>query len=865
MVIKLVKNRDGDMVPFDPVRIKNAIQKAYEFTETSLWDIDLVVSSIVDVLETMHNQQEVVGLEHIQDVVEQELMKAGKYEVAKQYIIYRQKHDEERKKNREEIQEKFEDHKLKVIKDDGSWEFFDINKVRSIYDKVVFGLEKKCLFVDLEKNLTRYLVDKIASKDIMKMLVKCAIDLISIENIDWQLIAGRLLTSDLYKQASRERKIAVKDLYTPEAFADLVEEYVKDNLYYQEFFDHYTREDFLKAGEYIDAERDMDYGCTTLLMFNKRYLLNPNGVIKELPQYMYMAAAMFLAVPEKEDRLKKAFEFYDITSQQKLSLPTPTLMNARRKFHQLSSCFKISVGDDLRSIYHSIENIAQISKFGGWVWTYRWNIRSKGGSIRWVKWVSGGILPWLKVVNDTAIAVNQLGARAGAVSVTNDVWHRDIHDYLHMQTETGDIRRKCFDIFPSVSVPDLFMKRVEEWGDWTLFDPKEILDVTGKRLQDFFGDEFSKFYEECENDDRLELKEKTWARDLFKVLLKSVVETGLPYVFFRDTVNTLNPNKHAGNIYSTQLCTEILQNMSETEFVEEVMEDGTVNIKYKPWDSVVCNIASLNMAKVHTEAEMQKVIPLSIRILDNVTTMSFFPFKEAELTAKKYRSIGLWFLGMAEYLATNGFMYESSEAREHIDELFEKYAYYTVQASVDLAKEKWKYEVFDGSEWSKWIVMWKDKNWFASNSKTDLNWNALLENLQRNGMRNAYLFAPAPNTSTANVVGTTAGILPIYKKYYVYTDAVAPSVNVAPKLSKENFWLYKEYANTKMPEVIEMVATVQKWIDQSISFEWIINPADTSPKDVYDYYFQAWKAGIKTVYYVRSMSLDVKECVSCSG
>ena len=230
----------------------------------------------------------------------------------------------------------------------------------------MFGLEERCSFADLEKNLTRYLVDKIKSKDIMKMLVKCAIDLISIENINWQLIAGRLLTSDLYKQASRERKMAVKDLYTPEAFADLVEEYVNDNLYYQEFFDNYSREDFLKAGEYIDAQRDMDYGCTTLLMFKKRYLLNPNGVIKELPQYMYMAAAMFLAIPEKkEDRLKKAFEFYDITSQQKLSLPTPTLMNARRKFHQLSSCFKISVGDDLRSIYHSIENIAQISKFGG--------------------------------------------------------------------------------------------------------------------------------------------------------------------------------------------------------------------------------------------------------------------------------------------------------------------------------------------------------------------------------------------------------------------------------------------------------------------------------------------------------------------
>lgn len=854
------------MIAFDVARIREALEKAYQATDVSAENLDLITENVVEVLEVLHEDCEVMGLEHIQDVVEKELMKAGEYTVAKQYILYRQEHTEQRKEEQQDIKNKFEQNQLKVTKDDGSWEVFDIAKIRKTYDQVNTGYEELCPFAELETNLVKYLVDGIKTADIMKMLIKAAIDLISVDTIHWQFIAWRLLTSDLYKQSSRERNIAVQKLYSPESFLQLVEEYVEDQLYYQEFFDTYSKEDFLKAWAYIKPERDMDYGYTTLLMFKKRYLLNPNGIIKELPQHMYMAVAMFLAVPEKKEvRFTKAMEFYDVISTQKLSLATPTLMNSRRKFHQLSSCFVLTADDDLRWIYHTIENVAQLSKLWGWVGTYRWHIRSKGWYIRWVKWVSWGVMPWLKVLNDTAIAVNQLWARAGAVSVTTDIWHRDIYDYLDMQTETGDIRRKSFDLFPSVSIPDLFMQRVSEWAKRSLFDPKEILDVTGQRLEDLWGDEFAVFYTACENNPKLALKKEIDAKELFKIFLKSVVETGMPYVFFRDTVNKLNPNKHAGKVYSTQLCTEITQNMSAPKFVEEVEEDGTTAIKYTPGDAVVCNLSSINMAKVYTEDEMKKVIPTALRIMDNVIDMNYFPFKEAEITNLKYRSVWLWFLGLAEHLATNGFMYESEEAREHVDALFEKYAYHTIRWGVMLAKERGAYSLFKDSDRSKWLVMWKDKAWFDQNSKTDLDWTHLLSDLQKYGTRFSYHMSPAPNTSTANVVGTTAGLLPIYKKYYVYTDAVAPSVNVAPKLSKDNFWLYKEYVNMRMTEVIKMIATVQKRIDQSISFEWIIDPANTSPKDLYDYYFQARKQQIKTVYYVRSMTLDVKECVSCSG
>jgi ribonucleoside-diphosphate reductase alpha chain len=361
---------------------------------------------------------------------------------------------------------------------------------------------------------------------------------------------------------------------------------------------------------------------------------------------------------------------------------------------------------------------------------------------------------------------------------------------------------KVLIFFPAVAIPDLFMKRVEEGAKWTLFDPKEVLDTTWRKLQDSFGEEFEKFYIECENNDKLELKKEVNAKDLFKTFLKVVVETWMPYVFFRDESNRINPNKHAGNVYSTQLCTEIIQNTSPSTFKEETHENWEVNIKYKMGDTVVCNLASLNMAKVNTKEEMEKTIPIAMRILDNVIDLNLFPINEAEATSKQYRSVWLGFLWLAEYLATNNMMYDSKEARNNVDELFENYAYYVLQASNNLSKERWAYNLFDWSDWSKGIIMWKDANWFKENSKQSDKWESLINNIQKDGLRFSYHMSPAPNTSTANVVGTTAWLLPIYKKYFVYTDNVAPSVNVAPKLSLNNTWFYKEYVNMKMPEVI---------------------------------------------------------------
>jgi ribonucleoside-diphosphate reductase alpha chain len=752
-----------------------------------------------------------------------------------------------------------------VTKHNTAKENFSREKIEKTFNIAATGFEDTCHFEEVKKELEKYLMENVETKNITKLLIKAIINLISIENTHRQTIAGRILIMDMYKQASRNRNITIENIYSWKNFSTHFQEYIQTKKYYQNFMEYYTAEEIQEAGKYIKKEYDFEYGYTTALMLKKRYLLNPNNIIHELPQEMYMTIALFLAIPEtQEKRLATALAIYDACASQKISLPTPTLMNARTNFHQLSSCFKLNVDDDLRGIYHNIENMAQISKFGGWIGVYLGNIRSKGSDIRGVRWASWGVLPRTKVINDTAIAVNQLGARAGAISVTLDIRHRDILDFLDMQTETGDIRRKSFDIFPAVSVPDIFMQRVIDNQNRTLFDPKEINDITWKKLQNLFWDEFKSFYEQLEADPNITLKQSIPAKELFKTFLKSVVETGMPYTFFRDTVNKTNPNKHAGNIYSTQLCTEIAQNTSPASFIEETEENGEIHIKYKPGESVVCNLASINVAKVNTLEEINRVIPIAMRILDNVITLNFFPIKEAEITAKRYRSVGLGFLGLSEYLAVNNMVYDSAFARTHIDQLFEQYAYATIKSSHQLAQERWAYELFQGSERSKGTLFWRDESRYANHSTLKEKRTDLIQNIKKDGLRFAYHLSPAPNTSTSLVVGTTAGLLPIYKKYFVETNGVAPSVNVAPNLTPENMRFYKEYVNMKMPEVIDMIASIQKWIDQAISFEWIINPAETSPSDLYAYYMKARQQGIKTIYYVRSMSLDVKDCSSCS-
>ncbi len=871
MAIEKIKTREGDIVDFMPERIDNAIELACDaIGENDKAFIPEISKKVVHDLEHVFNEifvNRMPSVEDVQDIVERNLVKANKFELAKAYILYRAERQKERAERKEKLIREFEKNTLKVTKTDGSKEHFDINKLRAVFDRAAKGYSDICRFEDLMGAFKKNLVEDIRTSDIEKLLVKTCIDLVTIDNISWQNIAARILLGGIYKKAIKNRNITQKEIYSPEAFKAHFDRYIQKELYYKDFYKYYSQEDILEAGKHLDIATDEGYEYTTIVSFIKRYLLNPNKVVEELPQEMYMAVALFLAIPEKDgERLPLALKIYEHCSKQRISLPTPTLLNARTNYHQLSSCFKINVDDDLRGIYHAVENMAQISKFGGGVGVYLGNIRARGSAIRGVKGMSGGVNPWIKVINDTAVAVNQLGSRLGAISVTLDMWHLDIYDFLDLQTETGDIRAKAFDIFPAVAVPDLFMERLRNDGDWTLFDPHEVKSVTGISLQDHFNEDFETIYKELEQNERLTMKRSLKAKEIFKKFLKTTVETGMPYVFFRDTVNRLNPNKHAGNIYSTQLCTEICQNTSASKFIEEEIEDGKIILRYDPGDLVVCNLASVNVATVFSDEVIASVFPVLMRVLDNVITLNYYPIKEAKRTSMRYRSVGVGYLGLAEYLATRKIAYDSEEARKEADRLFERYAYHTYRSSIDLAKERGHYELYPGSEYSKGILLGKAVDWFEIHTNFGEDWKRLFADMKEHGVRFAYHTAPAPNTSTAGVVGTTAALLPIYKRYFIETNLSAPTIRVAPKLSKDNFWFYKEYVNMDMNDVIAMMATIYPWIDQSISFEWMIDPAKVSPAQLYGYYVKAWEEGIKTVYYVRSLSGEVKDnCVSCSG
>ena len=870
MNIREIKKRNGDVVPFDISRIIAAIRKAEE-SANGIHSPGFAESIAEEVFEHLQERfaksHRIPTVEEIQDLVEKVLVESGNFEIAKVYILYRAEHARRRAEERVKQLEKIDKELLKVTKRNGTKQIFKKEKLKKCFSYAQQGYEDVCSFDELFDIVKLMIVDGVETKTLIHTMRKAAVDLVTVENTAWQHVAGRLFVIELYGEAVRNRKMKYSDIYTPEAFLKHMNDYIEKKFYYTDFKKYYSDEELLEAATYIDKNRDYEYGYSTMLAFTKRYLLNPNRVIHELPQEMYLAVGLFLAIPEKkEDRLRIARDIYNICSEQKLSLPTPTLLNARTNYHQLSSCFKLNLDDDLRGIYHQIENMAQISKFGGGIGAYLGNVRSKGSMIRYVKGASGGVIPWVRVMNDTATAVNQLGARNGAISPTLDIWHRDIHDFLNLQTETGDIRAKAFDVFPAVSIPDLFMKRVQEDGDWTLFDPYEVEKVMGKKLQDCFCEEFEELYMACEKSGELELKETVKAKDLMKEVLKTTVETGMPYVFYRDTVNRVNPNKHAGNIYSTQLCTEICQNTSPSVFRKETTDGNDLSIHHTMGDTVVCNLASINIAKVHTPEEIDRVFPTALRVLDNVITLNFYPISEAEYTAKRYRSVGLGFMGLAEYLACKQLAYDKPEAREDVNLLFEQYAFATLRESNALAKERGEYELFRGSDWEKGILFGRDEAWYHKHTKNGEKWSALIADIKKHGLRFSYHLAPAPNTSTAGVVGTTAGLLPIYKRLFVETNSIAPVVTVAPKLSQENFWFYKEYQRMNMEDVIDMFSVIYKWIDQSASFEWMINPAETSPVDLYNYYVKAWKQGIKTVYYVRSMSGEISEsCESCSG
>ncbi|HET7628296.1 MAG TPA: ribonucleoside-diphosphate reductase subunit alpha [Bacillales bacterium] len=711
---------------------------------------------------------------------------------------------------------------------------------------------RKCDPEKLQYRFEKQVHDRMEADEKRDLLIRTACEMTTAEEPDWQYAAARLHLKRLYAVAAAHRgnEGGYGSLYA------LMEQLTAKGWYGTYLLEAYTREEVETLEAYMKPERDQLFHYAGVKTLSDRYLIKGlNGEVLELPQELFMGVAMHLAMREK-DKLGWAKQFYDVLSRLEVTVATPTLNTARKPEPQLSSCFIDTVEDDLWNLYNVNQSFAQVSKRGGGQGIYIGKVRSRGSDINGFKGVAGGVVPWIKNYNNTALAVDQLGVRRGAAAIYLDVWHADIFDFLNLKTNNGDDRMKAHDIFPGVCVPDLFMRTVKERGKWYLFDPHEVRKRMGFRLEDFYGKAFEENYTACVRHPALRKKEVE-AIDIMKRLLASCFETGTPFLFFRDHVNHANPNKHRGMIYSSNLCTEICQNMSATTLEETDHKGDRITMTMKSGDFVVCNLSSINLGSVRTKEDIERVVTCQIRMMDNVIDLNTYPVKQAEITNQNYRALGLGTSGYHQMLAQSGIAWESENHLRKADEWFEWINYCAVKASAELAEEKGAYPLFRGSEW-------ETGEYFERRGYKDEKWQALRKKIKATGIRNAYLLAVAPTSSTSLIAGTTAGIDPVFRKFYIEEKKNALIPQTAPGLNEKTTWYYKEAHLIDQHWSIRAAGVRQRHIDQSQSFNLYITPQITA-KEMLGLIVSAWENGLKTVYYVRNQSLEVDECTSCSS
>lgn len=695
----------------------------------------------------------------------------------------------------------------------------------------------------------------------LQALVRAAVELASAEAPHWDKIAARLRYLDFARHlAESEAKRGITNFVAKLRYLTAKE------LYGSYILENYTEQELRAASRFIVAERNHLYSYAGLDLLLSRYVIHTHhGVALESPQEMYLGIALHLAMLEEPSvRLEWVRRFYDMLSLQQVTMATPTLANARKPYHQLSSCFIDTVPDSLEGIYRSLDSFAKVSKWGGGMGLYFGKVRATGAAIRGFEGAAGGVIRWIRLVNDTAVAVDQLGVRQGACAVYLDAWHKDLPEFLQLRTNNGDDRMKAHDIFPAVCYPDLFWKLAKEDLDapWFLMDPHEIEMVMGYALEDFWGEEWEKRYRACVAEPRID-KRVIPVKEIVRLILKSVVETGTPFAFYRDTVNRLNPNPQAGMIYCSNLCTEIAQNMSAVESVRTEIKteagDTVVQVTTRPGDFVVCNLASLNLGRIDVTSheELRSVVRTAVRALDNVIDLNEAPLAYARLTNAKYRSIGLGVSGYHHMLAKNAVRWESEEHLTFVDDVFSRINYAAIEASSDLAAEKGSYGCFAGSDWQTGA-------YFKKRGYESEAWQELAAKVRAQGMRNAYLLAVAPTSSTSILVGTTAGVDPIMKRFFLEEKKGAILPRIAPDLSMKTFWYYKSAHTVDQNWSVRAAGVRQRHIDQAQSVNLYITN-DFTFRQVLALYIKAYEEGVKTIYYVRSKSLEVEECESCSS
>ncbi|MBX9086509.1 ribonucleoside-diphosphate reductase subunit alpha [Bacteroides cellulosilyticus] len=837
-----ITKRNGMAEPYNKEKVAIAIRKSFASTGQSVTD-ETILTLVNEVENFILSDTGNRHVERIQDEVERSLMEHGFYAEAKNYILYRWQRTERRKALNHIVNETGDETITDTLKGIGQ------DFPRNEYSLTL-----------LAEKFSSFYKPEMTPDERLTALIKAAVELTTQEAPDWEFIAARLLNFQLSKKLTEQAEFAgVLSFY--EKLRYLTDE----GLYGSYILASYSPEEIEEAARFICPERDKLFNYSGLDLLVKRYLIRTRSHEPiESVQEMYLGIALHLAMPERHNRLQWVRKFYDLLSKLEVTMATPTLANARKPYHQLSSCFIDTVPDSLEGIYRSIDNFAMVSKFGGGMGMYFGKVRAAGGNIRGFKGVAGGVIRWMKLVNDTAVAVDQLGMRQGAVAVYLDVWHKDLPEFLQLRTNNGDDRMKAHDIFPAVCYPDLFWRMAKEDlnQSWYLFCPNEIMTIKGYCLEDYYGEEWEKRYLDCVNDSRLS-KRSMSIKDIVRLVLRSAVETGTPFTFNRDIVNRANPNNHRGIIYCSNLCTEIAQNMSaiETVSTEIRTEDGDMVVvkTVRPGDFVVCNLASLSLGHLPLEDEqqMKEKVATVVRALDNVIDLNFYPIPFAQITNHHYRSIGLGVSGYHHALAIRGIRWESEEHLSFMDKIFERINYAAIEASAELAKEKGRYDYFEGSDWQTGA-------YFTKRNYDSPAWKALAAKVAASGMRNAYLLAIAPTSSTSIIAGTTAGTDPVMKRFFLEEKKGAMLPRVAPSLSDKTFWLYKGAYLTDQQWSIRAAGVRQLHIDQAQSLNLYITNEFTM-RQVLNLYLLAWECGVKTVYYVRSKSLEVEECESCAS
>lgn len=875
-----VVRRGGEVVEFNPVKIAVAITKAYIAVhgQNSMSSVGVrdQVAQLTNLVVTALKNRKLGGgsihIEEIQDQVELALMRNGEHEVARSYVLYR----EERKNERDLEGVKRPDNKINVIYDDNSRRELDIKYLYGVIQTACDGLKEADATVILDEAL-KNLYDGVSEPEVFKAIILSARQLIEKEPA-YNVVTARLLLHTIrHEVLGREvSQPEMKDLYKS-YFADYIHKGVKAELLDPRLADF----DLAKLGSALDSRRDSQFKYLGLQTLYDRYFLHIRGKRIELPQAFFMRVAMGLALNEVE-RERRAIEFYNILSNFDFMSSTPTLFNAGTLHSQLSSCYLSTISDDLIGIYDGIKENALLSKFAGGLGNDWTPIRAMGAHIKGTNGKSQGVIPFLKVVNDTCVAVNQGGKRKGAACVYLETWHADIEEFLDLRKNTGDDRRRCHDINTANWIPDLFMKRVHEQADWTLFSPNEVPD-----LHDKFGKEFEDAYIHYEKEaaqGKFSVSKKVPALQLWRKILTMLFETGHPWVTFKDPCNIRSPQQHVGVVHSSNLCTEITLNTNSNEIA-------------------VCNLGSINLINHITETgldiqKLKNTVATAMRMLDNVIDINFYPVVKARNSNMKHRPVGLGFMGFQDCLHFLRIPYASNEAVQFADKSMETIAYYAYWASSELARERGKYQSYEGSLWSQGILppdslklladARGNAEYFEVDTSSTLDWDELRKQIKIHGMRNSNCLAIAPTATISNIIGVAASIEPTYQNIFVKSNLSGEFTVVneflVRDLKQRGLWdevmlsdikyfdgslerieripedIRKLYATAFEMEpswLVEAGSRRQKWIDQAQSLNLYVS--QPSGRKLDELYRLAWKRGLKTTYYLRTLAATAAE------